>query len=49
MAGLRELGYVTGKNLIVDVRHARGDYSRVPALSEGFIALKPTCLSQSNL
>lgn len=44
LAGLREFGYVSGKNLIVDVRHARGDYNRLPALAEELISLKPDVL-----
>jgi putative ABC transport system substrate-binding protein len=44
LAGLRELGYVPGKNLVVDVRHARGDNSRYSALAEELIALKPDVL-----
>jgi putative ABC transport system substrate-binding protein len=43
-AGLRELGYVPGKNLVVDLRYARGDISRYPALAEELIALKPDVL-----
>jgi putative ABC transport system substrate-binding protein len=42
--GLRELGYVQGKNLVVDVRHARGDNSRYSSLAEELIALKPDVL-----
>jgi putative ABC transport system substrate-binding protein len=44
LAGLREFGYVPARNLLVDVRHARGDYSRVPMLAEELIALKPDVL-----
>jgi putative ABC transport system substrate-binding protein len=44
LAGLRELGYVPGKNLVVDVRYARGDMSRLSALAEELIALKPDVL-----
>jgi putative tryptophan/tyrosine transport system substrate-binding protein len=44
LAGLRDFAYVPGKNLVVDVRHARSDYSRMPALAEELIALKPDVL-----
>jgi putative tryptophan/tyrosine transport system substrate-binding protein len=44
LAGLRELGYVPAKNLVVDVRHARGDHGRVPTLADELIALKPDVL-----
>jgi putative tryptophan/tyrosine transport system substrate-binding protein len=44
LAGLRELGYVPGKNLVVDMRHARGDNSRYSALAEELIALRPDVL-----
>ena len=44
IAELRELGYVVGRNLAVDVRHANGDSTRFPALAEELIALKPDLL-----
>lgn len=44
LAGLRDFGYVPGKNVVVDVRHARGDYSRMPALAAELIALRPDVL-----
>jgi putative ABC transport system substrate-binding protein len=44
LAGLRELDYVPGKNLVLEVRHARGDNSRYSALAEELIALKPDVL-----
>jgi len=39
--GLRELGWVEGRNLIVDVRSSDGDRSRFPALTAELLALKP--------
>jgi putative tryptophan/tyrosine transport system substrate-binding protein len=39
--GLRELGYVAGRNLVLDMRYARGDNSRMPALADELIGLKP--------
>jgi putative ABC transport system substrate-binding protein len=44
LAGLRDLGYVAGRNLVVDIRYARGDSSRLPALADELIALKPDVL-----
>ena len=44
LVGLRELGYAVGRNLVVDVRYARGDMTRLPALADELIALKPDVL-----
>lgn len=41
---LRDHGYVVGRNVAIDMRYARGDYSRLPALAEELIALKPDVL-----
>jgi putative ABC transport system substrate-binding protein len=41
---LRESGYVVGKNLVVDVRDAQGDVSRLPALAEALVATQPDVL-----
>lgn len=38
---LRDRGYVVGKNLVVDVRNAQGDVSRLPALAEALVATQP--------
>ena len=38
---LRDRGYVLGKNLVVDVREAQGDVSRLPALAEALVATQP--------
>jgi putative ABC transport system substrate-binding protein len=43
-AGLRELGYVEGRNLVIDFRWAEGDLARLPALANELIALKPDVL-----
>ena len=37
---LRELGYVEGKNLVIEWRFADGDYTRLDALARELIALK---------
>jgi ABC-type uncharacterized transport system substrate-binding protein len=44
LAGLRERGYVLGRNLEVNVRYASGDMSRLSALVDELIALKPDAL-----
>jgi putative ABC transport system substrate-binding protein len=39
-AGLRELGYVEGKTIVIDVRWAEGSYDRLPALAAELVGLK---------
>jgi putative ABC transport system substrate-binding protein len=38
---LRELGYIEGQNLILDVRRAEGDFSRLPSLAAELVSLRP--------
>jgi putative ABC transport system substrate-binding protein len=38
--GMRELGYVEGKNLVIDWRYAEGKYERLPELLAELIRLK---------
>ena len=38
--GLRELGYVEGKNIIVEYRHENVDLGRLPALADELVRLK---------
>ena len=38
--GLRELGYVEGKNILIDWRSAEGKLERVPALAAEVVRLK---------
>jgi putative ABC transport system substrate-binding protein len=40
-ARLAELGYVAGKNLVFEMRHAAGVPERLPALAKELLALKP--------
>jgi ABC-type uncharacterized transport system substrate-binding protein len=39
--GLRELGYVEGQNIALEVRSAEGDNRRLPALAAELVSLKP--------
>jgi putative ABC transport system substrate-binding protein len=41
---LKDRGYVAGKNLVVDVRSAQGDVSRLPALADALVATQPDVL-----
>lgn len=43
-AGLRDLGYIEGKNLVIDFRWAEGDYARLPELATDLVRLKPDIL-----
>ena len=38
---LRELGYLEGHNLILDMRGSEGDFARLPALAAELVALRP--------
>jgi len=39
-AGLRDLGYVEGKSIVIEIRWAEGDYDRLPALAAELVGLK---------
>src|SRR5829696_9583622 len=39
--GLRDLGYVEGRTILIDYRWAEGDYTRFPTLLAELLALRP--------
>ena len=39
--GMRDLGYVDGKNIVVDRRSAEGDFARLPTLAEEIVKNRP--------
>lgn len=39
--GLRELGYVEGRNIHIEYRWAEGNYARLPALAKELVSRKP--------
>jgi putative ABC transport system substrate-binding protein len=42
--GLRELGYVDGRNIAFEFRYADGDLARLPALAAELVALQPAVI-----
>src|SRR5262245_4589392 len=42
--GLRELGYVEGKNIVIEYRSAEGDVNRLKELAEELVHLKVSCI-----
>jgi putative ABC transport system substrate-binding protein len=40
-AGLRELGYVEGRTIVLDTRHGEGRSERLPRLADELLALEP--------
>src|SRR5262245_31008808 len=45
ISGMHELGYVEGQNIVYDTLHAAGDRTRLPALVDELILLKPDVLA----
>ena len=45
--GLRERGYVEGRNIVIDARWAEGRYDRLPATSSQHVALKVAAIVAS--
>lgn len=43
-AGLRDLGYVEGKNIVMEFRWAEGNYAQLPELAAELVRLKPDVL-----
>jgi len=39
--GMRDLGYVEGKNLVIDERYVAGEFDRLPAMAAQLLRLKP--------
>jgi putative tryptophan/tyrosine transport system substrate-binding protein len=44
---LLDLGYVEGQNLVLDVRRAGGDFSKLPGLAAQLVALRPDAIVAS--
>src|SRR4051812_12642672 len=48
LAGMKELGYVEGRNVAIQVRFANGNLDRLPALAKELVDMKPALvLAQS--
>jgi putative ABC transport system substrate-binding protein len=45
LRGLQELGYVDGKNIVIERRSADNDFSRLPALAAELVRLQPDVIA----
>ena len=48
-AGLRDLGYVEGKNIVIEFRWVDGDYARLPGLAQELVGLKVDLIVASGM
>src|SRR5215207_6617076 len=48
LEGLRELGYVSGRNIQLDYRYVQGQSERIPALVAELVALRPEIIVTSS-
>jgi putative tryptophan/tyrosine transport system substrate-binding protein len=47
--GMRELGYVEGRDYSLEVRYAEGDVTRIPQQAEELVGLKPDVIVSSTM
>ncbi|MGF6851196.1 hypothetical protein [Paraburkholderia sp. CI3] len=45
--GLADLGYIDGKNIIIEPRFAEGQYDRLPALAADLVSLKVNVIASA--
>src|SRR5215470_17934279 len=45
--GLRELGWIEGRNLLIEYRYAEGQADRLPALADELVRLNPDLIVAS--
>ncbi|HEX5606523.1 MAG TPA: ABC transporter substrate binding protein, partial [Candidatus Binatia bacterium] len=47
--GLRELGYIESRNILLELRYAKGDHDRLPSLAADLIKIKVDIIVASGL